>query len=522
MRLNIVFCVIALPLSLVARIQAQPTTQTNRPTRSVTLDECIRMAMEHNLGLKVARYSPIIEVVNLGGAYSVYDPEFQARASRSFSETEGGFTAGTPVASTKEKTDLVTAGISGGLPWGMTYDLGWDLTHRYGSRGGVDTTGLTNIATTVPTDDYSTSIGLTLEQPLLRNFWTDAARTDINVQKTDVRISQENFRIEVMNLVRDVQNAYYELIGARDQVKVREKAVELKSQLQAENKRKVEVGTLAPLDEKQAEAELAEARANLMLAQREVLFRENTLRDLITEDYKEWYQFEIVPAEVLVAVPITANRVESWMRAFEQRPDIIAKKLELERQGIILKFEKNQLLPALNLVAGGGLGGRDTMMFGGTTNQIDPKFSRAFDDIQDQNNPSWSLGAVFSVPLSNRRARYSTRAARERLAQVDAELKKLNQDVLVSVENAITQVDSTFEQIGARRQTRLFREAALDAEQKKLENGKSTSFQVLELQNDLTTARAAEIEALSEYNKALVDLYYSEGSILEKNKVKTE
>ena len=517
MRLNIFIWIVLLFLGPPFQNLAQTSIWTNRPTRSITLEESIRLALQHNLSIQVARYDPTIIQYDLNATYGGYDPVFSAGASRSFSESEGRQFNSLTLPAEKTKNDSINSGINGLLPWGTTYDITTDFQHRYGSSGGFAGTNLL----VAPEESFEADVGILVTQPLLRDFWTDALRREMKLLKREVKISEQNFRQTVMIVVRDVQTAYYELIAARDEVTVRARALELAERLLAENKRKVEVGVLAPLDERQAEAETAEARANLMLAQRAVLFRENSLRTLIIDDYQRWHALEIVPAEPLVAVPLTPQRMESWLRAMDYRPEIATLKLRIEQQGIEVSFRQNQLFPALDLQFGAGRSGRDSLTFDGTVYQK-PSFPSTIDDIDDGRNPRWSIGAVFSVPLTSRRERYALRSAKESARQLEAQLRAVHQQILTEVENAITLVNSTFEQIEARRQTRLFREAALDAEQKKLENGKSTSFQVLELQNDLTAARSAEIRALAEYNKSLTEFYFSEGTILEKNQMKVE
>ena len=144
------------------------------------------------------------------------------------------------------------------------------------------------------------------------------------------------------------------------------------------------------------------------------------------------------------------------------------------------------------------------------------------DRVSRQDNPIWSVGGRFSIPIGNRVARNNLKIARAREEQQVIGLKQFEQDIMVAVENGVTTAQINLQQVDATRQQREFAEAALEAEEKKLENGKSTSFFVLQLQRDLTSARSQEIQSLSEYNKAVSSLSLLEGGILQAREISLE
>jgi outer membrane protein TolC len=226
---------------------------------------------------------------------------------------------------------------------------------------------------------------------------------------------------------------------------------------------------------------------------------------LITDNYAEWHAVDVQPAEKLVAIPEKFNLLESWEHGMTLRPDLLQSRVDLERRDIVLRYERNQLFPQLDLVGSYGRNG------------LDRHFGAALEDIRDENNPSYSYGVVFSVPLSNRGPRNRFRATKAEKEQALLLLKQLEQNILVQIDDAVKLAQTNLERVDATRKARLFAEAALDAEQKKLENGKSTSFIVLQLQRDLTAARSQEIRALADYNIALARLASSEGTVLERN-----
>jgi outer membrane protein TolC len=216
---------------------------------------------------------------------------------------------------------------------------------------------------------------------------------------------------------------------------------------------------------------------------------------------------ELQPGEPLVAVSRAYHLQESWRTAMNQRPDLLEAKLDAEKAGIQLKYYKNQVFPQLDLVGSYGLTG-SRREFGG-----------ALDDVHNGNLPFYSYGAQLTIPLGNVTARNRFKQGKLTVEQSLLTVKKIEQDVMVQVDNAIKAAQAAFERVDATHEARLYAEAALEAEQKKLENGKSTSFIVLQLQTNLTTARSNEIRALADYNEALTGLAQAEASTLERRKI---
>ena len=186
-------------------------------------------------------------------------------------------------------------------------------------------------------------------------------------------------------------------------------------------------------------------------------------------------------------------------------------KTDLERKGIVLKYLKNQTFPQLDLVGSYGQVGSDR------------KYSGALQGIRRGDSPFYSFGAVLSIPIAgNRSARANYKASKAELNQSVANLKRLEQDIMVEIGIAVETTKTRLAQVDATKQSKHFAEIALEAEQKKLDNGRTTSFVVLQLQRDLTAARLAEVAAVAEYNKALSILSVREGTTFERSKLYLE
>ncbi|HOA60889.1 MAG: TolC family protein [Verrucomicrobia bacterium] len=473
-------------------------------SRPISLEECISLALEHNLDLQIERLNPLMRNLDLWGSYSAYDPTFTGRYNHRYNMGIGGYdtSINTVTLGTEDDTDSGSLGLGGLLPTGGRYELTANGSHTVGTQPAP--TALDPSARMPYRTSDANAAAATLTQPLLKNFWIDAARYNITLRKKELQYSEYVLQRRIMETVTAVETAYYGLIAAVEQVKVQKQALQEADQQLRENRKRVEVGVMAPLDEKDAESQVAASRANLLAAQKDLIVRQNALKALVTDQYGEWAEMDLAPTESLSAVPVTFSRSDSWAKALSLRPDLLGMKVELEKRQLTLRYDRNQLYPQLDIVGSYGQSGRRST------------FWDALDDMREGVGNSYSYGVVLSVPLSNRQARYNYRKSKQEIEQALLQLKRQEQQIMHEVEDAIAEARSSYEQIEARRQASEFAQAAYEAEQKKLENGKSTSFQVLVLQRQLTQRRYEEISALSTYNRALADLALKEGTTLDR------
>jgi outer membrane protein len=472
--------------------------QTNTPagaTRAMSLADCLQEAMQHNLDMQVQRYNPEISLYNLNANYGGYDPTFSFSGQHDYNDSGATFQNGQRILGNEINSDNFSSSFNGTLPWGTIYDLGCNVSSTKGTQAG-----------SIPIQNSSGQLGaLTLTQPLLKNFWIDQTRLSIRLGKNALQNSEQGVRQQIITSVTAVENAYYELIYAQENIEVQQEALNLAQTQLDQDKQRVQIGTMTPLDEQQDEAQVASSKANLIAAQFEFNKDQNTLKNLLTDNYILWHNTLIQPTATLTAMMQLFDLQDSWNKGMTERPDLLQARLNVEKQGIQLKFDYNQLYPSLDLIGSYGYNGSGD------------NFSGTFNEFDQANTPFWSYGAQFSMPLSNVGARNTYKAGKVTLKQLLLQLKQLEQTVMVEIDNAVKQAQSDYEAVDAQREARIHAEAALDAEQKKYAVGKSTTFTVLQLQNTLTTDRANEIRALANYNEDLANLAAEEGSTLERN-----
>ncbi|NLG36186.1 MAG: TolC family protein [Lentisphaerae bacterium] len=472
-----------------------------REVRELTLADCVGLALENNLDLRIEKLTRRIAGREREAARGGYDPAFTLSAKRTREETEGASagTASGALELAESKTDGETwnASIGGATGLGgLRYEAGARLGESSGTRQGN------------PFDTSTGSASVTLTQPLLRGFRADETRYRVTLadrQSAEAEVQMEGRLQEVLG---EVEAAWYALLQAREAIRVQEEAVRLATRLYEDNRRKVQIGSMSALDEKQAESQAASARADLSSARRAYAEAQNRIRTLVYADHRSLRHVDLVALGDLPADPADVDAGDSGMRALENRPDLRQARMALERQGVTVAYQRNQTLPSLDLVGGYGVAASDETGYGD-----------AFDRMGSADEPFWSVGVTLSVPLGNRAARARHLQSQDSAGKMALQLRQAEESALVEVDNTVAAVLTGFERVQATREAREYAEQALEAEQRKLDSGKSTSFVVLQLQRDVTSARNSEISALADYNRQRAALALAEGAMLERHGV---
>jgi outer membrane protein TolC len=480
---------------LCAHAQTNPSLEATNFVaggRRMSLEDCVAEALQHNLAIQIQRYNPEISLYNLRASYGGYDPLLKFSANHQYTVQPSGFTSqGIQLPAQTTTFNSFNSSIGGELPFsGLQYNIQGSINEQtFLSSSNLPNSG--------------GSIGLQLTQPLLQNFWIDSTRLTIKVNKNRLQYSEQGFREQVITSIEAVQNAYYELVYSLENVKVQQEAVNLAQTQLDQDKQRMQIGTLALLSVQQDESQLAQNKATLIAAESKLDTDELTLKNLLTDNFPEWHRVQVQPTETLSAPLVLFDLQDSWSKAMTLRPDLVQARLNVEQQGIQLKFLKNQIFPELDLVGTLGYNG-EGVFYEGT-----------FDQIGKGNAPYYSYGVQFQVPLANQNARNQFKSGKVTMQQLVLTLKQTEQNIMVQVDNDIGTAQSDYESVQATREARIYAEAALDAEQKTYAVGKATTFEVLQYQNSLTSARGAEISALASYEESLATLAADEGSTLD-------
>jgi outer membrane protein len=380
----------------------------------------------------------------------------------------------------------------------------------------------------------SSALSLNITQNLLQGFGIAVNARNIHIAKNNREVSDLQFKSQVINIVAAIINLYWDLVSFGEDVKVRQQAVDLNEKLLSDNRKQVEIGTLAPIEIVRAEAELASAQQDLTIAQTRVLQQETILKNALSRNgvaSPSVAEARIVPTD-RIQVPQTEaiQPIQDMMaEALRSRPEISQRRIQLVNDRINLNGSRSQLLPNLDLVvnlANNALTGQVSslaLLPGSPPRQVTPFFiggyGNALSQIFGRNFPDYNIGFQLNIPLRNRAAQADMLLDQLTVRQREIGIQQLENQIRVDVQNALIALQQSRATYLAANKTRVFREQTLDAEQKKYALGASTIFNVILVQRDLAQAQSAEVNALSSYSRARVQLDTATGQTLNNNNI---
>src|SRR5579862_8336887 len=289
---------------------AMAQTNTSQNVRQLSLQDCIQLALQHNLDLQIDRYNPQISLFTLRGDYGAYDPVFNLSGQHDHNEAGsqllgGGFIIPGSVAD----DNSFSGGLNGVTPIGTTYSIQGSTRDQYGHSFGVVNSNVVEL----PFENSGSSASINATQPLLKNFLIDNNRLTIRVAKNRLKYSELLLKLQVMTTITTLEQAYYDLIYNRENMIVQQKAVELAERLVTENRKRLEVGALAPLDLQSAEAQAASSRAAVIAASSQLGTQERLVKSLVTDSYStEWATTTLEPNAKLTSPAPVVNLQDSW------------------------------------------------------------------------------------------------------------------------------------------------------------------------------------------------------------------
>lgn len=352
---------------------------------------------------------------------------------------------------------------------------------------------------------WTGGLAMTLTQPLLRNAGLDVNKTFIRIAQNNAAVEEHVFRDRVLTVLATVEQTYWELVFANENLKVAEAALKAAQNLLAENRAKAKAGVMSIVDVLQAEAAVASRVEQILIAEKAIRDQEDQLRRLLNPGENELREdVRLTPQDPPAVALQPISLQEAIDIAIERRPEIVQAKKNVDSSELNTNFAKNQLLPTLSFQGTVGLAG----LGGNLGNSVNSNFSGDF--------YNYGAGLVLSYPLGNRSAwsTYNKRQMEGRNAQ--ASLVSVRQQIIVGVREAVRRVQTDFKRIETTRSARIMAEKQLQAEQERLKVGLSTTRFVLEFQRDLATAQGNELRAIVDYNKSLSNLERHKATTLDR------
>jgi outer membrane protein TolC len=480
----------------------------------MSLNDSLAKALDHNLDLAIVKKDPEIAYQNVLFQKAKFDPSFGAEVKHSESKSEPSQV----FQSSQSKTDDLSAGFSGLLNFGASWTAGI-ASNRDDSNSSFKSYN----------PSYTTGVALSFTMPFLRGLGKEATTAGLVISKRNLEISHEELRRQATSTLRAVEDAYWNLRAAREAQRVAEQTLKLSKDLYELNKKKVEVGTLAPIEITQAEANVASNVELTIRGKETVANAEDNLRRLLAIPKSDpiWLH-TIVPTEEPVQEARTVELDAAIAKAFQARPEMIEARKGLENASLGERAARSAARHQLDLKAELTPGGNNLIDVLPGPDPLDPSddifvtggLGESYKELPKFNNYVWTLTLNYAVPIANRAAK-----ATYAIARIDREKQELSvqntEDLIrVDVRTAARAVESGYERVTAGRKNVELQTKKLDAEQKKFDNGMSTSFEVFTFQTDLRNAQLSLIQALLDYNKSLADLERAKGTLLESKGLK--
>ena len=380
---------------------------------------------------------------------------------------------------------------------GTSFSLGWNAQRESSNQRSLRFN-----------PSFTSRLNFSVNQQLLSGSRRSINRRFQRVAENNSGVAREAFRQQAMVALANAQNLYWDLVAAREQVRAAEQALAVAERLREDNRKQVQIGTLAPLDVVAAEAEVAARRRDLIVAQTAEQLREVQLKTVMSKELTAVLGAARIETTDLLPEPRDSDipaLEDALATAMRNRPEITRAEGGIRNQQVVTEFTKDNLKPELSIF-GVWAGSSREGAFGGALGQLG-RFRF----------PEYAFGFTLTIPILNRGAQADDVRARLELRQAETSLQRTRNQIQLEVRNAIIGLLQAKSQAQAARKALELRRRTLDAEQRKLQAGVSTPYSVIQVQRDLEAAQSADVAARANYAKARVALDQVTGTTLEKH-----
>jgi outer membrane protein TolC len=461
----------------------------------LTLRDAIKQAVEKNLDVQVELYNPAAADAVLRGSRGIYDPGLNLSSSYQHSTTiPPSSTIAGGVSVSKVSELQLDAGISRLVPTGAR--LGVAFNNSLNQNNSDINRGFLDYY-------WQSDLSFNLSQPLLKNFGREATELNITVAQYGKEGSLEHYKGRILETVQRVRTEYFNLYSLREDLSVKRTSLALAQKILAETKARVKAGVLPAMEILNAEFGVAAREKDLIDAERAVTDQNDLLRLLLQVEVKG----EIVPADVPSKEPVAISEGEALERSLKLRPEILEQQAALRSLSIQEQVAGNRTKPDLNLTAGATFTG------------LASSYPRDVERLGSGRYPIWSVGLSFEYPLGNTAAENEYIRTRLKSEQGRAQLKSLEAGISNEVKSAVRGVSTSYKQLEVTDRGRAFAEERLKAFIKRNEVGLATTKDVLDVENDLVTAKSNQIKAQVNYANALTQFWKTTGELLELERI---
>ncbi len=477
-----------LPMLALTIVFAGSTAFAQDGTVSLTLKEAIRQAVEKNLDVRAELYNPAQAEADLRKSRAIYETHLTLDTSYQDSTT----VATSRVTGNKLKTFTITPGAYRLLPSGGTVSLAYDNLYTD-----------TNSTFATFNSYWQSDVSLSLSQPLLKNFGRDATELNIRVAELGKEGSLKRFKGKLLTTVAQVETEYYKLGSLRDDLASRKVSLELAKRVLTETEARVKAGVLPAMEILNAQFGVASREKDLIDAEKAVRDQVDVLRVLLHMEGAG----DIVTTDTPSRTEFSMNEDDAIRRALAQRPELEELQSQLATSEVQTRVARARTLPDLNLNASIAMTG------------LAERYARTVEQVGSTDYPVWSIGLQLDYPLGNQSAENDYIRSRLRTEQTRVQIASLQEAVVAETRTSLRSVQTAYKQLEVADRGKAYAEERLKAYLKKNEVGLATTKDVLDVENDLATARSNQIKAQVAYVTAISQLLKATGDLLERERI---
>jgi len=473
--------------------------------KRLSLREALQISLQYNLQVDIAQQARIGTVAGIPVAQGPFDWTLSAnlQTRRLDTAASGPLITGGP--SYKQTYTTYNRGLTGDLnknfAWGGNLDLNYSPSYSarqaniynfynpgnfYGASG----------------NPYTASFTATYTQSLLQGLGTEVTLAPVTIARKNAEGADYTYQLAIINLIASTETDYWSMVYGQKNLADKQISLELAQKQLNENMIRLKVGTMAPLDVTNAEAQVAQAEQNIIAAHAALdNARDTLIRDLYPNEERP-ASLELTDEPTLGHIQL--NEEDAVKMAMDRRVELKSARIAKDVTGLQLKVAQNRVLPTLNAFAA----------YNGSSDNYNG-IGQVNSDLTGIDYPGYTVGLKFIMPIENRTARGNLSIARANLRGSELSLRNLELTTILQVRTAVRNIEATEKGVKAAEKTRYLQEKTLEAEQKKFENGMSTNFNVLQVMTNLDAARTAETQAQIAYATAVTALEQAVGNLPE-------
>lgn len=478
-----------LALGLVAVLAGMASAEES--ARQLTMNEAIKLAVENNLDVRAELYNPASAEADIHKYQGIYNPLLTLLANYQDSSKlpANSFTSG-GVTVTRQRSIGYNAELSQLIPSGGTVDAKFDNSWNHNN----------NLSQGAINNYFQSDVVVTFSQPLLKNFGRETTELTINVARFSKEGALDQFKSKLLDIISQVKTQYYQLYSLRENLEVKKTSLKLAETILTNTQAQVKAGVLPAFEILNAQFGVATQQKNLIDAERALKDQVDALRVLL----QLHDALDIIPVDTPFRDNYQVDEAQATKYALTSRPDLRQQSVTLKTNELQSRVARNLTLPELDVTASADFNG------------LASNYSRDLDRVGSGQYPTWIAGLKLTYPIGNDSAKNDYIKSKLKVDQARTQVRSLEESIAKDVRAAARAVRSGYLQLDVTARGRAYAEEVMQAFIKKQKVGLATTKDVLDELNNLVTAQGNEIQAVSDYNKAIVSLWKATGELLER------